>query len=129
MAAGVVVLKQSIDSHDYVVLCLLDDQGFDLPKGQIEPFEPSFVAAVRETQEESGIVDLDFRWGMVTTQVKNVTLYIAVTHDEPCVRPNPETGELEHYSAHWLTFPVAEKLLRPYLRPAMAWALEVIGAH
>ena len=129
-AAGVIVLKSAPDLPDgFMVLCLLDDDGFDLPKGMIEPFENEFVAAVRETDEESGITNLDFRWGMVTTQVSNVTLYIAVTNDEPHIRPNPETGEYEHYGAQWLALPDASTMLRHYLRPAMKWACDIVGAH
>ena len=127
-AAGIVILKQPANPYDdYLVLCLLDDEGFDLPKGGIEPFETEFVAAIRETEEESGIIDLDFRWGMVTTRVSNVTLYIAVTGDEPIIHPNPETGEFEHCIAKWLTFAMATKLLRPYLRPAISWARMITG--
>ena len=127
-AAGIIVLKQNTRAHGgFVILCLLDDDGFDLPKGEVEPFETEFVAAARETEEESGIVDLDFRWGMITTRVGKVKLYIAVTDNEPIVRPNPVTGEYEHHSAHWLTLPAAAKSLRPYLRPAINWTCKVIG--
>ena len=127
-AAGVVVLKQFAGvPYQYCVLCLVDDKGFDLPKGQIEPFETNLVAAMRECEEESGVSQLDFRWGLVTTQCNNVTLYIAETTQEPTIRPNPETGQFEHYSAHWLTLDQASKMLRDYLKPSIDWARTVIG--
>jgi 8-oxo-dGTP pyrophosphatase MutT (NUDIX family) len=127
-AAGVVVLKQYANvPYGYRVLCLVDDKGFDLPKGQVEPFETNLVAALRECEEESGVSQLDFRWGLVTTQCNNVTLYIAETTEEPNIRPNPETGEFEHYSAHWLDLDRASKSLRGYLRPSIDWVYEVIG--
>ena len=127
-AAGVIVLKHFNDEQcGYRVLCLVDDRGFDLPKGQIEPLEMNFVAALRECEEESGISQLDFKWGLVTTRCNNVTLYIAETTQEPTIRPNPETGEFEHYSSHWLSLDDASKLLRKYLQPSMTWAKGVIG--
>ena len=84
-------------------------------------------AKLRETEEESGITDLDFRWGLVTTQCNNVTLYIAETNEEPTITPNPETGEFEHNSAHWLELDVASQSLRNYLQPSIVWAIAVIG--
>ena len=127
-AAGIVVLKKYPDAkYGYRVLSLADHKGFDLPKGQMEPFETTLVAALRETEEESGITDLDFRWGLVTTQCNNVTLYIAETNEEPTITPNPETGEFEHNSAHWLELDVASQSLRNYLQPSIVWAIAVIG--
>lgn len=128
LAAGVVVLKRFANvPYNYRVLCLVDDKGFDLPKGQVEPFETNLVAALRECEEESGVSQLDFRWGLVTTRCNNVTLYIAETTEEPNIKPNPETGEFEHYSAHWLDLDRAAVSLREYLRPSIDWVHEVIG--
>ena len=128
LAAGVVVLKRFANvPYNYRVLCLVDDKGFDLPKGQVEPFETNLVAALRECEEESGVSQLDFRWGLVTTRCNNVTLYIAETNEEPIITPNPETGEYEHHSAQWLDLDTAADVLRDYLKPSIEWAIGVIG--
>ncbi len=128
LAAGIVVLRRFHDAtYGYRVLSLLDQKGLDLPKGQLEPFESTLAAALRETEEESGISDIDFRWGLVTTRCNNVTLYIAETSEDPIIRPNPDTGQFEHTAAFWLELDDAEARMREYLRPAITWAKHVIG--
>lgn len=125
--AGIIVLKE----HDggYLVLGLRVYGSYDLPKGGVESFETSLVAAMRETEEEAGISDLDFRWGLQTTAARNVTLYIAVTTQEPSIQRNPETGEYEHHAAKWLTMDQAEHKLHPYLRPTISWVRQITRAH
>jgi bis(5'-nucleosidyl)-tetraphosphatase len=123
--AGVVIIKNT--SAGPKLLGLRFYGSFDLPKGGVEPFENIFAAAIREAEEESGITDLDFKWGMVTIQVRNVTLFIAKTEQEPVIRRNPETGVYEHHGAQWLTLDQASKKLHPYLRSIVSWVREVIG--
>jgi len=122
--AGIIILKDFYD--EYKVLCLRIFGSYDLPKGGVEPFENIFAAATREAEEESSITELDFKWGLVTTRTRNVTLYIAVTTQDPAVKPNPETGAYEHHDAVWKTIDDAEKSLHPYLRPTMSWARTII---
>jgi len=125
--AGVVVLRRF--GATYKILGLRIYGSFDLPKGGVEPYENVFAAAIRETEEESGITDLDFKWGMETTLARNVTLFIAETEQDPVVRPNPETGEFEHHGAHWLSLDKASQKLHPYLRPVIRWVRQVIGTN
>ena len=123
--AGIIILKKF--SEEYKVLCLRVYGSFDFPKGGVEPFENIFAAAIRETEEESGIDEMDFKWGLETTQAKNVTLFIAETTQEPIILPNPETGEYEHHEACWKTLDQASECLHPYLRPCVDWVRETIG--
>ena len=109
--AGIIILKKFPEG--YKILGLRIYGSFDLPKGGVETNEDVLTAAMRETEEESGITRLNFEWGMTTTQAKNVTLFIASTDQNPTVRPNPETGEYEHHAAHWLTLDDAEKKKNP----------------
>lgn len=125
--AGVIILKPT--TKGYRVLCLRIYGSFDLPKGGVEPGEDNFTAALREAEEESGISELNFEWGLVTTQAKNVTFFLASTLQEPIVLPNPETGEYEHHSAHWKTLEQASTCLHPYLRPCMDWVRQTIGGE
>ena len=60
--AGIVVLKTT--ERGYSVLGLKFNNFFDLPKGNIEPYESELDAALRETEEEASITNLDFRWGL-----------------------------------------------------------------
>ena len=123
--AGVIILKET--PMGYRVLCLRIYGSYDLPKGGVEDGEDIFSAAIREAEEESGITGLDFKWGLVTTQVRNVTLFIAVTKEEPVIKPNPATGEYEHHGAKWLTLDQAALSLHPYLRSTMEWVRETVG--
>ena len=123
--AGVIILKKTLTGLR--VLCLRIYGSYDLPKGGVDPGEDAFTAALREAEEESGISDLSFDWGLVTTQAKNVTLFLASSRQEPVILPNPKTGEYEHHSAHWKTLDQASECLHPYLRPCMDWVKEVVG--
>jgi 8-oxo-dGTP pyrophosphatase MutT (NUDIX family) len=125
--AGIIVLKKF--KEIYKVLCLRVYGSYDLPKGGVEDGEDIITAAMRETEEECGITSLHFEWGLVTTKVRNVTLYIAVTDQEPIILPNPETGQYEHHGSKWMSLNAASYKLHPYLRPTMMWAKEVIGAN
>ena len=64
-AAGAVVMQQGrIDGLDpeRVYVLLLDRPDRDevrLPKGHIDPGEDALTAALRETEEEAGFIDLD----------------------------------------------------------------------
>ena len=121
--SGIVVLRKF--PSGYKLLGLRYYGSYDLPKGGVEPFEDVFIAALRETEEECGITDLDFRWGMVTTQARNVTLYIAATNEDPVIQPNPESGDYEHHGSRWLSLSQASQKLHPYLRPVVDWVREV----
>ena len=125
--SGIIVLRYF--PSGYKLLGLRYYGSYDLPKGGIEPFEDIFVAALRETEEECGITDLDFRWGMVTTQARNVTLYIAATNEDPIIQPNPESGIHEHHGAKWLSLDQASQKLHPYLRPVVDWVREIIEEY
>ena len=122
--AGIIVIKE-VD-NDFFVLGLRVYGSYDLPKGGVEPGEDIFKAALRETEEESGITELDFAWGLVSTNARNVKLFIAKTNEEPHIRPNPESGEYEHHGAKWLTFNQASTKLHPYLRPSIEWAKNIV---
>ena len=125
--AGIIVLRKFEES--YSVLCLRVYGSYDLPKGGVEPGEDSITAAMRETKEECGITSLNFPWDMISTRVRNVTLYIATTDQDPVILPNPETGEYEHHGSKWMSLNDASNRLHPYLRSTMIWAKEVIGEN
>ncbi len=125
--AGIIVLKETPEGIR--VLCLRIYGSYDLPKGGVEAGEDLMTAAMRETEEESGITTLFFKWGLESITVRNVTLFIAVTDQEPIILPNPETGQYEHHAASWLTIDDASRKLHPYLRPTMNWVQSVIGEN
>ena len=125
--AGIVVVRY----FDGIpkVLGLMDDESFDLPKGTMDPGEHILQTALRETEEEAGISHLQFMWGLKFIKLNNLTIFIAVTDEDPVIKPNPETGELEHKFAKWLQFD--ESQFKTLLQPAIVWAKSIVdgGNH
>jgi 8-oxo-dGTP pyrophosphatase MutT (NUDIX family) len=126
-SAGVAVVRRQAQGWRFLVLRAY--RNWDFPKGLIEPGETPFAAAVRETREETGIVDLAFRWGEgyretePYAQNKIARYYVAETAAEALTLPvNPELGRPEHHEYRWVDFPEAQRLLPPRLQSVLAWA-------
>ena len=108
----------------------MDNGRFDLTKGTIAPGETIIAAALRETEEESGITLVKFAWGLKTINLKNdLTMFIAVTNEEPEILPNPETGELEHQFAEWLDLDLHVNSFKSKLQPAIEWARNIVSGR
>jgi len=132
-ASGIVVVKKFDD--DWKILGLRSTKPkhngmYDLTKGLIDPGESSLEAAIRETHEESGISpdQLSFEWGKISIPCNTVTLYVASTKAEPTIRPNPNTGKIEHASADWLSIDDFKKRCIGYLRPAADWVKSILNS-
>ncbi len=61
LSAGIVLIRKKED--DWLYLFLRAYSNWDFPKGEVKADEEPFEAARREAQEETGISDLNFRWG------------------------------------------------------------------
>ncbi|GIW99472.1 MAG: DNA mismatch repair protein MutT [Pirellulaceae bacterium] len=109
-AAGLVLLTRERPPR---VLLLRHPKRWDLPKGHVEPGEDLRTAAVRETEEETGIppqaieIDDGFRWSIeydVDTRKrgryhKRVTYFLGYLD-----RPYPVTLT-EHIGYQWMPWP------------------------
>lgn len=133
-SAGVVVVRHEPDG--WKVLVLRAYRHWDFPKGLIEPGESPLAAARRETAEETGLTDLDFRWGHDSIDTvmygdrKVATYYLAVTHQPDIVLPvNPELGRPEHDEYRWASHAEAQALLPARLQPILAWAWQRIAGE
>lgn len=111
------------------VLLLRAYKNWDLPKGLVEHGEEPRAAAVRETEEETGIADLTFDWGeqFVETEPyarnKVARFYLARTRTERVVLGvNPQLGRPEHHEYRWADFVEAHALVPPRLERVIAWA-------
>jgi bis(5'-nucleosidyl)-tetraphosphatase len=129
LSAGVVVVREVDDG--WRVLLLRAYNYWDCPKGVVEPGEDPLATAKREVREETGIADLEFRWGEEFVETppyskkKVARYYLAVTASTAVELPvNPEIGVPEHHEYRWMTFPAALKVVVPRLAAVLGWARE-----
>lgn len=132
-SAGVVVVRRA--AQGWRVLVLRAYRNWDFPKGLIEPGETPFAAAVREAHEETGIEDLDFRWGEDYRETepyarnKVARYYLAETDAVQLTLPvSPELGRPEHHEYRWVEFAEAQRLLPPRLQSILAWVRARLAA-
>lgn len=128
-SCGVVVMRRFPDG--WRCLILRSYRNWDFPKGTVEAGEAPLAAALRETAEESGLTDLEFRWGEIYCETapysggKVARYYLALSPAGRAHLPiNPELGRAEHHEFRWVIFATAQKLLPPRLQDVFCWARE-----
>ena len=133
LSAGVVVVRRAGDG--WRVLLLRVYNYWDFPKGEVEAGEEPLATARREVREETGIQDLEFRWGETFTETppysrnKVARYYLAATTATDVKLPvNPALGVPEHHEFRWLTFDEARALAVPRIATVLDWARKTIGA-
>lgn len=126
LSAGVVVVRRVDD--EWRVLLLRVYNYWDFPKGVVEPGEDPLTTARREVREETGIEDLEFRWGeeFIETEPysKNkVARYYLATSAAVAVKlpVSVELGRPEHHEFRWLEPVTARKLVVPRLAAVLDW--------
>jgi bis(5'-nucleosidyl)-tetraphosphatase len=127
LSAGVVVVRR-VDG-DWRVLLLRAYNYWDCPKGLVEVGEDPLATARREVREETGIGDLDFRWGQDYVETppysknKVARYYVAETRADDVELPtNVSLGAPEHHEYRWLTFDAASSLAVERVRAVLRWA-------
>ena len=133
LSCGAVVVRQTADGWKTILLRAFHH--WDFPKGIRESGEEPMQAAIRETDEETGIQDLAFNWGDRFFETgpyskgKVARYYLAQTDQEAInMGLSPETGEPEHHEWRWVSFDEAYDLGSPRVRSIVQWARQVIGA-
>lgn len=108
---------------------------WDFPKGLREDGETPLEAATRELGEETGIGDIEFRWGDryidsgPYSRGKTARYYLAATDVADVVMGvSPETGKPEHHEWRWVSFDEAFDLASPRVREVVKWARQIVGA-
>jgi len=131
-SAGVVVVRHVND--DWRVLLLRVYNYWDCPKGVVEAGEDPLTTARREVREETGIVDLQFRWGDGWVETppysknKVARYYLAETQTADVELPvNPALGTPEHHEFRWLSFDAALALAVPRVSAVLNWARATIA--
>jgi len=132
MGAGIMII--SFHDGEPKILGLIGDEKhrkkhgalYDLPKGRVDKGETSWMAAERETFEETGIKinKADILAGPVNDS--HLTMWLGeVDWGTPIIiEKNPETGKLEHDGYEWLTRNEALRDCYPYLKPFVSWAFD-----
>ena len=132
LSAGVVPFRKT--AGGWRLLILRAYKNWDFPKGGIEVGEEPFDTAKRETEEETGLTDLDFPFGEIYRDTlpyaggKIARYYIGETGVEDVRLPiSHELGRPEHHEWRWVSFDEAEDLLPPRLATVIHWARETLG--
>ena len=127
LSAGAVVVRDT--DNGLLFLLLRAFRHWDFPKGMVERDETPLEAARRETFEEAGIDELDFRWGETYYETapynrgKVARYYLACTRQTDVrIAPNPLTGRLEHVEYRWVSFEQAWRMGSPRVQKVLAWA-------
>jgi 8-oxo-dGTP pyrophosphatase MutT (NUDIX family) len=122
--AGIVVVR--VVDKEYKVLGLWARGGYDIPKGHVEDGEGFFETALRETEEESNITELHFKWGYNYIKTDRLRVYLAETKQEGKIVRNKESGILEHEHLKWLDWDEMMEKTYDYVKPAILWAKEKV---
>ena len=131
-SAGVVVLRRH--ANDWRCLLLRAFAYWDFPKGRLELGEAPLDAAIREVEEETGLVGLVFRWGEAFRETapysggKVARYYLAESPAGDVRLPvSPELGRPEHDEFRWVSFAEAQRLAVPRIRQIAGWAEELVA--
>ena len=127
LSAGFVVVRRE---KGWKYLFLRAYKNWDFPKGIVEPSENVLDAAKREVKEETGIDDLNLRWGAAFKETapysggrKVARYYLAETSQpEVTFSVNPEIGRPEHHEYRWVSYDEITKLAPERLLPIIEWA-------
>jgi 8-oxo-dGTP pyrophosphatase MutT (NUDIX family) len=127
LSAGIIIVRREADKWLYLLLRAYNH--WDFPKGLVEPGETPLRAAIRETEEETTVTDLHFKWGHGYRETgpgrrgKVARYYLAMSGTAQVTLPvSEELGHPEHDEFRWLTYAQARALLKPHLAEILAWA-------
>ena len=131
LSAGVVVVRQTANTWRY--LLLRAGSYWDFPKGMVEPGEDPLAAAIRETEEETTLTGLNFRWGRAYIETepygknKIARYYLAESKTGEVNLPvSVELGHPEHDEYLWLDYEAARPLLVSRVLAVLEWARKII---
>lgn len=132
LSAGAIVLR--CRDGRWHCLLLRAFRYWDFPKGLVEPGESPLTAARREVREETGLAQLELRWGEIYFETppyrggKTARYYLAhAPGGQVVLGVSPDLGRPEHHAYAWLDFAAAGPLLVPRVSAALAWARGIAG--
>lgn len=133
VSAGVIVVRRHDEQWRYLLLRAY--QYWDFPKGLVEEGEETLAAAVREVEEETTLVVLNFSWGHVYKETppygrlrKIARYYIAESPAGEVGLPvSPELGRPEHDEFRWVGRAEAYDLVSPRVQLILSWSDTILG--
>jgi bis(5'-nucleosidyl)-tetraphosphatase len=134
LSAGIILIRHIESECRYLVLRAYGY--WDFPKGEVESGEQPLATAIRETAEETGIEQLEFRWREKYYETspyaggKVARYYVAETQESRVILGiNPELGRPEHHEFRWVSYSEACSLLNDRVRAALHWAQQLSGCN
>ena len=131
LSAGVVIIRMLDNTPHYLLLRAFNF--WDFPKGMVEANEDPFAAAQREVAEESGLTELDFRWGREFRETprygpnKVARYYIAAAPCGEVYLPiSAELGKPEHDEFRWVDYAQARAMVSIRVQSILDWARDTI---
>jgi len=132
LSCGIVLARKT--ERGWLTLMLRAFRHWDFPKGMRERGEESLQAALREVREETGISEIEFRWGDRYFETgpysrgKIARYYVGQTHEKEVeMGISPATGQPEHHEWRWVTFDEAYDLGSPRVRQIVQQVRQVVG--
>ena len=131
-SAVVVVLRDRPGHCSYLLMRATSHRDFS--KGLLETGEQAIAAARREVEEETGITQLDFRWGYDYFETGHyrhgkIARYYSAATSQPKVerRISQELGRPEHDEYRRVSFDEGHELPGVRLQPELEWAHHKTG--
>lgn len=132
LSAGVVVVRSLDNTPHYLLLRAFNF--WDFPKGLVEAGEDPFAAAQREVAEESGLTELEFRWGDDFRETprygpnKIARYYLAAAPRGEVYLPiSAELGKPEHDEFRWVDYALGRSMVSVRVQPIFDWAHDIIA--
>ena len=132
LSAGVIIAH--VDGHTPRYLLLRVHDYWDFPKGLVEPGESPLQAAIREVEEETTLVGLQFHWGQDYRETepyrsgKIARYYDAASEHLHVELPvSEELGHPEHDEYRWLAYDEVRYLLHDRVKGIFDWAHELVN--
>lgn len=131
LSAGIVPVffEDNAKKKQPLFLLLRAYKYWDFPKGLVENGENAIETAVRELQEETGLMNPKFTWGddyIETAPYSNrkIARYYIAEVDSMAVKltRNPVSGIVEHHEWRFCTFDEANVLLGERVKKILEWA-------
>lgn len=128
LSAGAVPIRKAGNDWEYLILRAFNY--WDFPKGMVEADEDPWNAAIRELEEETGLINFTAPHGKAFVETepygkgKIARYYILEINESGPIelKPNPLTGVIEHHEYRWLSYEEAYSLMVPRIKKVLDWA-------